>query len=112
MTPNSVSNQQSIGAVHTGCGNCPPKPEHLPMGDVSLHPGFGSWECSRDDETVLYDVHGEGATAFTTQDCEDAAAGDPDHDWRITVNGPLGGVVYQRHGEGEWVAIERLDGFA
>lgn len=103
---------EPIGPVHTGCLGCPPKPKTLPLGDVSLHPGFGAWECTRDGDSVLYDVHGYGEDAFTTQDCEDAAAGAPDHDWRIRVDGPLGGVVYQRHGEGEWYAVERLDGFA
>ena len=41
-----------------------------------------------------------------------ADAGDPDNDWRFEVHGPLGGVVYQSHGDSHWVAIERLDGFA
>lgn len=45
-------------------------------------------------------------------DIEAAVADDPDHDWRLEIHGPLGGVVYQRQGCAQWVAIERLDGFA
>ena len=45
-------------------------------------------------------------------DIEEAVAEDPDDDWRLRVEGPMVGVVYQRHGCGQWVAIERLDGFA
>ena len=45
-------------------------------------------------------------------DIEEAVAEDPDHDWRLRIEGPMVGVVSQRHGRGQWVAIERLDGFA
>lgn len=43
---------------------------------------------------------------------EECAAEDPDHDWRLEVHGPMYGVIYQRHGEGRWCAVERLEGFA
>lgn len=45
-------------------------------------------------------------------DIEEAVAEDPDHDWRLRIEGPMVGVVYQRHGRGRWVAVERLKGFA
>jgi hypothetical protein len=49
---------------------------------------------------------------LTLGDIEEAVAEDPDHDWRLEIHGPMGGAVYQRHGCAQWVAIERLDGFA
>lgn len=48
----------------------------------------------------------------TLAEIEECVAEDPDHDWRLTIEGPLGGVVYQRQGCAQWVAVERLDGFA
>lgn len=48
----------------------------------------------------------------TLGEIEECAAADPDHDWRLEIHGPMGGAVYQRHGCAQWVAIERLDGFA
>lgn len=77
-------------------------------GDVLVGPrkgepfGFwaGGWERWTLDELV------------TLSDIEDAVAEDPEHDWRLTVEGPLGGVVYQRQGCAQWVAVKRLVGFA
>lgn len=107
---------ESIGPVRTGCANCAPKPEAAPM-DWDPDPGFGIVYLKRDGEVVLDyvrhvdEVDGD-ATCLTVQDFEDRAASEPDSDWRFEVHGPLGGVVYQRHGEAEWIAIEQLDGFA
>jgi hypothetical protein len=50
--------------------------------------------------------------AVTLGEIEECAALDPDHDWRLEIHGPLGGVIYQRQGCAQWVAVERLDGFA
>lgn len=50
--------------------------------------------------------------AVTLAEIEECCAEDPDHDWRLRVEGPLGGAVYQRQGCAQWVAVERLDGFA
>lgn len=43
---------------------------------------------------------------------EEAAALDPDHDWRIVLFGPLHGEVYQRHGPDQWMLVEKNEGFA
>lgn len=48
----------------------------------------------------------------TLGEIEECVAEDPDHDWRLEIHGPLGGVIYQRQGCAQWVAVERLDGFA
>lgn len=98
-----------IGPVRSGCGNCPPKPQKLDLRQ-SYSPGFGIVYLTRDGEQVLSDE--AGRRPFRGARAEKLAAADPEHDWRIEVHGPLGGAVYQRHGEREWVAVERLDGFA
>lgn len=101
----------SIGAVRTGCLNCSPRPATLPL-DADVHPGFGEVVLKRDGEVVERDVwggilveHYENRASCTSR-TQDA------HDWRLEVHGPMGGVVYQRHAPGEWVAVERLEGFA
>lgn len=76
------------------------------------HPGFGMLDIRRDGESVAWWEFAREEEMLTVQDFEDRAAGDPDHDWRFLVEGPLGGVVYQRHGEATWYAVERLEGFA
>lgn len=50
--------------------------------------------------------------SVTLAEIEECAAEDPDHDWRLRSEGPLGGVTYQRQGCAQWVAVERLEGFA
>lgn len=52
------------------------------------------------------------AENVSLREIEECVATDPDHDWRLRIDGPLGGVVYQRQGSARWVAIQRLDGFA
>lgn len=49
---------------------------------------------------------------ITLGEIEEAVAEDPEHDWRLEIHGPMGGVVYQRQGCAQWVAVQRLDGFA
>ncbi len=57
------------------------------------------------------DRHWQGLA--TDEELEAAwAAADPDHDWRIVLNGPLSGRTYQRHAAGEWALIEQNQGFA
>lgn len=78
----------------------------------------GKWETGarRDGTTYEWYTGGEfivwPAERLTLRDVEECCAEDPDNDWRLRIEGPLGGVVYQRHGCAQWVAIERLDGFA
>lgn len=98
-----------------GCLTCPPRPIDLPM-DSNPHPGFGDLILTRDGEPVrwhLADYYCEHEIEHVTaQDFEDIAAGDTDHDWRLKVYGPLSEYVYQRHGEGLWVLVEKGMGFA
>ena len=103
-----------IGQVRSGCLNCPPKPATLELLSQP-HPGFGIVYLKRDGELVYPfgdDTTFEEETERYAQEYEDIAVRDPDHDWRLEIHGPLGGVIYQRHGEKEWVAVEKLEGFA
>lgn len=93
----------------TCCNVCGPKPQAIPL-DAQPHPGFGEACLMRDgvgggpDHLARED--------FTVQDCEDVAAADPDHDWRLVIRAPLYEAVYQRQGDSLWVLVERGDGFA
>jgi hypothetical protein len=98
-----------VETVHRGCLNCPPKPRKLNL-NAYVHPGFGLVRVTRDDRTVLYDVHGE--VPRPGRRAENLARKNPHCDWRLTIDGPLSGAVYQRHGPAEWVMVESLRGFA
>lgn len=93
---------------HSGCLNCPPRP--LRLRRFNPHPGFGVVALIRDGEWVDSWFSYEECKALPT--FERIAEADPDHDWRVRVEGPLSGVVYQRHAPREWIAVERLGGFA
>jgi hypothetical protein len=65
------------------------------------------------DNELCYLCHGAQLSDFwTTQDAENAALKDPDHDWRIIKHGPLYGVTYQRQDVGLWVLVDKNIGFA
>lgn len=95
------------------CLHCPPILAKADM-DKVIAVGFGSADLTRDDELVL-----DGERAFqrgkevpTFADAEKLAVADPDHDWRVTLHGPLHGETYQRQGVKEWVLVETNEGFA
>lgn len=50
--------------------------------------------------------------SVTLAEIEECVATDPDHDWRLKVDAPLGDYTYQRHGKGRWVLVEKGVGFA
>ncbi len=62
------------------------------------------------DKVPVYDEN-HADNWMTGAEAEALAAADPDHDWRIQLEGPLRGATYQRHGAGEWVLIESNRGF-
>lgn len=75
--------------------------------------GFGS-ACLTCDGRLVY-AEGDEADdeeEMTGADAEDTAATDPDHDWQISLYGPMRSRVYQRHGPGQWALIEQGEGFA
>lgn len=95
---------------------------------ITFHPesliavGFGFAACLKDGRPVLeepqlrYDDDGEPIDEEldypTGADAEALALSDPDHDWRIQIEGPLSGRTYQRQGPGNWVLVEQNEGFA
>ena len=93
------------GKAYCGCG-CGYRETHALLTDVP-HPGFGGVTVTKGDECV------EPLTESATfGDYEKIAAADPDHDWRIRVDGPLADYIYQRQGEGKWALVEQGQGFA
>ena len=82
--------------------------------DAWIAVGFGQASVTRDVAVVYSEPVGDydEADIWTGADAEKAAASDPDHDWRIIKYAPLYNAVYQRHGPGQWVLIERGMGFA
>ena len=93
---------------------CCPDPLAVLSMDSIVNLGHIRARLERDGEIIL---NGEDPKRMasedylTVQECEDAAAKDPDHDWRIVKFGPLHGEVYQRHDAAQWVCIERNEGF-
>lgn len=109
---------QSGGPACLCCGT----PTDIFPADGLIAVGFGSATVTRDG-ALVYDepqltwdgddpVEPDESEYWTGADAEKAAAADPDHDWRISKFAPLYDAVYQRHGEGQWVLIERGEGFA
>lgn len=74
--------------------------------------GFGSASVTKDGQEVYSEPLSDDAEIWTGAEAEAAALADPDHDWRINKYAPLYDAVYQRHAEGQWVLIERGEGFA
>lgn len=74
--------------------------------------GFGMAALTKDDECVWMEQNHEWDECMTVAQAEELAAADPDHDWRIVLHGPLRGSTYQRHGEMQWMLIEKNQGFA
>lgn len=116
----------AIDAGVPACLCCGTPTSMFPMDDI-IAVGFGAACVTRDGDCVydepqpryvwdgaeLRDVIEPDETDFWSgADAEAVAAADPDHDWRITKNAPLYDVTYQRHGPGQWVLIERGEGFA
>lgn len=75
--------------------------------------GFGQAFVAKGDETLYYERSLMAEDDYwTVADAERLAVADPDHDWRIVLDGPIDGETYQRQGEGRWVLVESNDGFA
>lgn len=95
------------------CNYCPAIPAEAPMGKV-IAVGFGSADVTRDGALMLDGEREimDGREPPTFADAEALAAIDPEHDWRVTLFGPLHGEVYQRQGAHRWLLVESNQGFA
>jgi hypothetical protein len=100
-----------------GCLNCEvagAKPLTFPA-DGLIAVGFGYAGVTKDGLEVLGEPHDDEAdwdSYPTGADAEKLAEADPDHDWRIHMEGPLSGRVYQRQADAGWVLVEQSEGFA
>lgn len=103
--------QKPIKSGGPACLCCGTPTTMFPM-DGLIAVGFGSATVTRDGEEVYSEPYDEGAEFWTGKDAERAAAADPNHDWRISKYAPLYDAVYQRHGDEQWVLIQRGNGFA
>ncbi len=90
---------------------CPPTAPELFPADGIVAVGFGSASVLRDGVAV-WQEQGADQEDMTGAMAEAMAAADPAHDWRISLYAPLSSAVYQRQGPGQWVLIERGEGFA
>ena len=81
--------------------------------DMIVAVGFGSASVTRDGECIWEESPGdEEGDYHDVAHFERLAAADPDHDWQITMYGPLWGSTYQRHDEQMWVLVDSNEGFA
>lgn len=81
--------------------------------DMLIAVGFGMAVVTKDGLPVYQEHRNmEEADFWTTQEAENAALADPDHDWQIILEAPLRGRTYQRHAPGQWVLIDSNPGFA
>lgn len=96
--------------VNRGCLCCP-SPTIVAEMEKWIAVGFGFAGVTKDGDLV-YMESSDLDECWTFQDAENLALKNPDHDWRVTMDGPLHGETYQRHDTGTWVVIESNRGFA
>jgi len=96
-----------------GCLCCGVRASFLPP-DYEIAVGFGYAALVVDGLEVWREMDADrsGEPYMTGAQAEELAAADPDHDWRIILEGPLSGRTYQRHSAGHWALIEQNMGFA
>jgi hypothetical protein len=94
-----------------GCANCGIRPSVFEA-DNRIAVGFGMAALTKDGGYVWAEDGKEWDDCMTGAQAEAIAVADPDHDWRIDIQGPLSGRTYQRHEAGQWVLIEQNRGFA
>ena len=112
MSESTWKKEPAIEGTFGGCLNCGPRPSFFPAEGV-IAVGFGFAALTRDGVVVYEEQQVARETDFLTGEAaESMAAADPDHDWRIILDGPLSGRTYQRHEAGQWALIEQNQGFA
>ena len=98
--------------IHAGCLCCPGTVTKLSM-KTRMYSGFGGWMISRNKKLVYM---GDSNLDFneypTILKFENMARKDPNANWLATIELPLRGGTYQRHGKNLWVLIESNQGFA
>lgn len=99
------------GVIHHGCLHCGGTEKVAPL-DMIVAVGFGSACVTKGPEEVWSELGSDDQEFHDVAHFEALAAADPDHDWQISLQGPLRGRTYQRHGVGRWVLVDSNEGFA
>lgn len=100
-TPGFVANCLSGG----------PNPLILPL-DTMIAIGLGDCWVMKDQDFVYSVTSWPDEDAPKLQKFEDQAKVDPDHDWKVCFSRAMSKEIYQRHGDGSWVLVEKGMGFA
>lgn len=98
-----------------GCLHCGYQYDVAPM-DMLIAVGFGMAAVKKDGKYIYNEMDladdAPETEYWTTQDAENEALKDPDHDWRIILDAPLSMREYQRQDTGKWVLVKKGRGFA
>lgn len=98
------------GKIQQGCLNCEPVKQIADL-EMIIAIGFGSAMVTKDDQVIWMENY-KTEKFYPLKVFERIASRDPDHDWRVILEGPLRGRTYQRHNDKEWVLIDSNQGFA
>lgn len=93
---------------------CPPPIDLIAYMNMIIAVGFGSAYVTCDGQ-VVYEEPREPRNwldFWTVEDAEREAIKSPEKIWKIYMNGPLQGRLYQRMGANKWLLIEKYRGFA
>ena len=86
--------------------------ESIFLPDWLIEIGFGYAELTCDNRLIWNEGDSEWGKCLSGAGAEEIAAKDPDHDWRISLQGAMSGREYQRHGPARWVLVHQDKGFS
>ena len=103
---------QRIEHVHTtGCLNCP-RTDAVADPATIIAVGIGFAAVTRDGVMIYLEDQDRPVGEWAeVGHFNSSAAYEPNHDWRIILNGPLRGRAYQWQGD-NWYLVEQNNGFA
>lgn len=109
----SWKREPAIDGKFGGCLCCGVRASLFPADGV-IAVGFGYAALHKDGQPVWTEPNADAGDDeyLTGAQAEEIASLDPDHDWRIVLEGPLSGRTYQRHSAAHWALIEQNMGFA
>lgn len=87
--------------------------EELSMQSV-IAVGFGEASVTRDGMVIYEEMDRAEDDYWDVLRAEEVAARDPEHDWRIVLNGPFRGATFQRQSTAagfKWIKIASNPGF-
>jgi len=111
MGASTLEKLPAIAAHVGGCLNCGERPAEFPANGV-IAVGFGYAALTKNGQEIYSEQASKDDDFMTGEQAEAIALQDPDHDYRIVLDGPLSGRTYQRQDVGKWILIEKNEGFA